>query len=129
MGPDVQAWRWELWHLQGSVLVKIRARSDIVAPLLYAVHFNTTAALGTCHNLQDKPSPPVAIRVALSVGRHNHESDAIMRLSTIGAGLIACLATNVAATALTYKLDANEKACFYTETKKDNEKIAFYFAV
>lgn len=52
-----------------------------------------------------------------------------MRLSSIAAGVIACLATNVVATALTYKLDANEKACFYTETKKDNEKIAFYFAV
>ncbi|KAK2593216.1 hypothetical protein QQS21_009056 [Conoideocrella luteorostrata] len=52
-----------------------------------------------------------------------------MRLSTIAAGLIACLVTDVTATALTYKLDANEKACFYVDTKKDNEKIAFYFAV
>ncbi|GJN75465.1 emp24/gp25L/p24 family protein [Purpureocillium lilacinum] len=52
-----------------------------------------------------------------------------MRLSTIAAGVIACMVTDVAATALTYKLTANEKACFYTDTKKDNEKIAFYFAV
>lgn len=52
-----------------------------------------------------------------------------MRLTTIAAGLIACLVTDVTATALTYKLDANEKACFYVDTKKDNEKIAFYFAV
>lgn len=52
-----------------------------------------------------------------------------MRLSTIAAGLIACLITDVAATSLTYRLDANERACFYAETKADNEKIAFYFAV
>jgi hypothetical protein len=52
-----------------------------------------------------------------------------MRLPTIVAGLFACLITNVAATALTYKLDANEKACFHTTTKKQGEKIAFYFAV
>lgn len=52
-----------------------------------------------------------------------------MRLTTLAAGLIACLATDVAATALTYKLTANEKACFYTDTMKENEKIAFYFAV
>lgn len=52
-----------------------------------------------------------------------------MRASTIAAGIIACVVTDVAATALTYKLAANERACFYTDTKKDDEKIAFYFAV
>ncbi|KYK61570.1 endosomal cargo receptor [Drechmeria coniospora] len=52
-----------------------------------------------------------------------------MRLTTIAAGVIAWMATDVVATALTYHLPANEKACFYTETKKDNEKVAFYFAV
>ncbi|CAM1508184.1 Fc.00g050320.m01.CDS01 [Cosmosporella sp. VM-42] len=52
-----------------------------------------------------------------------------MRLPTLFAGLIACLVTDVTATALTYKLSANEKACFYTTTKKESEKIAFYFAV
>jgi hypothetical protein len=35
----------------------------------------------------------------------------------------------VGATALTYKLEANEKACFYAWVDKVNEKIAFYFAV
>lgn len=52
-----------------------------------------------------------------------------MRLTTLFAGLVACLVTDVTATALTYKLAANEKACFYTSTKKEGEKIAFYFAV
>lgn len=52
-----------------------------------------------------------------------------MRLPTLFAGLIACLVTNVTATALTYKLAAHEKACFYAETKKEAEKVAFYFAV
>jgi hypothetical protein len=52
-----------------------------------------------------------------------------MKLPMLLAGLIACLINNVAATALTYKLAANEKACFYATTKKEAEKIAFYFAV
>lgn len=52
-----------------------------------------------------------------------------MRLPTLVAGLMALMASNVAATALTYKLGANEKACFYASTKNENEKIAFYFAV
>jgi hypothetical protein len=52
-----------------------------------------------------------------------------MRLPTLVAGLMAFMATNVAATALTYKLAANEKACFYAASKNENEKIAFYFAV
>lgn len=56
---------------------------------------------------------------------HNHT----MRLPTLVAGLMALMASNVAATALTYKLTANERACFYAATKNPNEKIAFYFAV
>jgi hypothetical protein len=52
-----------------------------------------------------------------------------MRLPLFVVGLIACMISNVAATALTYKLTANEKACFYALTKKVGEKVAFYFAV
>lgn len=52
-----------------------------------------------------------------------------MRLPLLLAGLLACLVSNVAATALTYKLVANEKACFYATTQKEGEKMAFYFAV
>ncbi|PNP39396.1 hypothetical protein TGAM01_v207062 [Trichoderma gamsii] len=52
-----------------------------------------------------------------------------MRFPTLIAGLMAFMATNVAATALTYKLAANEKACFYATTKNQDEKVAFYFAV
>ena len=43
--------------------------------------------------------------------------------------LLACLVSDAAATALTFKLPANEKACFYAVTKNEAEKIAFYFAV
>ncbi|RMZ79746.1 hypothetical protein DV738_g3124, partial [Chaetothyriales sp. CBS 135597] len=35
----------------------------------------------------------------------------------------------VSATALTYKLSANEKACFFTDATRQNSKVAFYFAV
>lgn len=60
-----------------------------------------------------------------NVDQHNHT----MRFPTLIAGLMAFMATNVAATALTYKLSANEKACFYATTKNQDEKVAFYFAV
>lgn len=43
--------------------------------------------------------------------------------------LLACLVSEAAATALTFKLPANQKSCFYAVTKNDAEKIAFYFAV
>ena len=33
------------------------------------------------------------------------------------------------ATALTYKLIANEKACFFSNVEQQGAKIAFYFAV
>lgn len=52
-----------------------------------------------------------------------------MRLPLLLAGLLACLITDAAATALTYKLAAHEKACFYAEAKKEGEKVAVYFAV
>ncbi|CAK7265272.1 hypothetical protein SEPCBS119000_001426 [Sporothrix epigloea] len=44
-------------------------------------------------------------------------------------GLAAWCATGVSATALTYKLAAGEKACFYAQAPLTGKKIAFYFAV
>jgi hypothetical protein len=52
-----------------------------------------------------------------------------MQLPVLAYGLLACIVAQVSATALTYKLTPNEKACFYTATKNRGEKIAFYFAV
>ena len=52
-----------------------------------------------------------------------------MKLPFVLCSLLAGLVAQVSATALTYKLGANEKACFYTATKNPAEKIAFYFAV
>jgi hypothetical protein len=57
----------------------------------------------------------------------NVHKPARMRTSTITSAL-ACLA-GVSATALTYKLGANEKACFFTNAENKGQKIAFYFAV
>lgn len=42
---------------------------------------------------------------------------------------ITLLVSQVAATALTYKLAPNEKQCFYTFADKKYSKVAFYFAV
>jgi hypothetical protein len=52
-----------------------------------------------------------------------------MRLSTLSCSLLACLTPLVSATALTYKLAAHEKACFYTYVEEKGAKVAFYFAV
>ena len=52
-----------------------------------------------------------------------------MRATLLSVGLIAWLTSVVSATALTYKLNAHEKACFYAHAEKPNLKIAFYFAV
>ncbi len=52
-----------------------------------------------------------------------------MQLSLVTYGLFAWLAAKASATALTYKLLANEEACFYTLPERQGQKIAFYFAV
>lgn len=52
-----------------------------------------------------------------------------MQLTTIAYGLAALFASQASATALTYKLAANEKACFYANNQEKGQKIAFYFAV
>ncbi|OJJ48936.1 hypothetical protein ASPZODRAFT_129270 [Penicilliopsis zonata CBS 506.65] len=52
-----------------------------------------------------------------------------MRFAALLIGLLATFVSSVAATALTYKLEANEKACFYTNVEQKNTKVAFYFAV
>ncbi|KAF8460667.1 emp24/gp25L/p24 family/GOLD-domain-containing protein [Kalaharituber pfeilii] len=50
------------------------------------------------------------------------------QLLLICATLLA-LFNLVTATALTYKLSANEKSCFYAQVDKKGLKVAFYFAV
>lgn len=52
-----------------------------------------------------------------------------MRLAALAIGLLATFASSVSATALTYKLEANEKACFHSYVEHPNSKIAYYFAV
>lgn len=44
-------------------------------------------------------------------------------------GLLGFCASAVQATALTYKLEAHEKACFFATTESQGTKVAFYFAV
>lgn len=52
-----------------------------------------------------------------------------MRFASLVIGLLATVVSSVTATALTYKLEANEKACFFTYVEQRNAKVAFYFAV
>jgi hypothetical protein len=61
----------------------------------------------------------------------NHRSllPPAMKLTALATGLVALFAGHASATALTYKLVANEKACFYANNQEKGQKIAFYFAV
>lgn len=53
-----------------------------------------------------------------------------MRIPTLTTYTFLAYAFSVAsATALTYKLTPNEKACFFTFVEQRNAKVAFYFAV
>ena len=45
------------------------------------------------------------------------------------SALVASMSSLASATALTYKLAANEKSCFFTNVEQKNTKVAFYFAV
>jgi hypothetical protein len=52
-----------------------------------------------------------------------------MRTLVFLSCLWACFTSAVYATALTYKLEAHERACFFANTWEKGTKIAFYFAV
>lgn len=52
-----------------------------------------------------------------------------MRFSSTIFGLLALAVSTVYGTALTYKLGASERACFFTNIEIAQAKIAFYFAV
>jgi len=52
-----------------------------------------------------------------------------MRSPTLLLGLLAIAVSSVYGTALTYKLTANEKACFFAFVERQHAKVAFYFAV
>jgi hypothetical protein len=52
-----------------------------------------------------------------------------MHVLTTVVALIGCITSFASATALTFKLPANEKDCFYAHVDRAERKIAFYFAV
>ncbi|KAF2791096.1 hypothetical protein K505DRAFT_409445 [Melanomma pulvis-pyrius CBS 109.77] len=52
-----------------------------------------------------------------------------MRTFLAITSLLAYFTSAVYATALTYKLDAHEKACFFSTVEHKGTKVAFYFAV
>ena len=54
---------------------------------------------------------------------------ATMQLTPLLLGTLPLFSSLVSATALTYKIAANEKACFFTDVERQNAKVAFYFAV
>lgn len=52
-----------------------------------------------------------------------------MHAALVLSSILACFSAAVSATALTYKLPANEKSCYFTFVQNKGAKIAFYFAV
>ncbi|KAI9688311.1 MAG: hypothetical protein M1820_010271 [Bogoriella megaspora] len=45
------------------------------------------------------------------------------------ASLLACFASTVSATALTFELKPHEKSCYFAQPSNKGQKMAFYFAV
>ncbi|QDS68775.1 hypothetical protein FKW77_005302 [Venturia effusa] len=52
-----------------------------------------------------------------------------MHFSTLWTAVLALFVTSISATALTYKVQPYEKACFFANVDHKGAKIAFYFAV
>ncbi|KAL8737261.1 MAG: hypothetical protein Q9181_001847 [Wetmoreana brouardii] len=52
-----------------------------------------------------------------------------MRIPVLSISLLGYVCALVSATALTYKLQPNEKACFFSYADQKGLKLAFYFAV
>jgi hypothetical protein len=52
-----------------------------------------------------------------------------MRTILALVSLLACLVSTTLATALTYQLEAHEKACYFAQVEHKGTKLAFYFAV
>jgi hypothetical protein len=52
-----------------------------------------------------------------------------MKFPLLTCGLLASLSSIASGTALTYKLAAHEKACFFANVEQKAAKVAFYFAV
>lgn len=72
-----------------------------------------------CHYYKDH----VSLHIALTSNRKS-----IMLLPSILL-FVSTFSTFASATALTYKLTPNEKACFFTQVNQQGAKIAYYFAV
>ncbi|KAL8873281.1 MAG: hypothetical protein Q9174_001227 [Haloplaca sp. 1 TL-2023] len=52
-----------------------------------------------------------------------------MRIQLLSIGFLCHLCTLISATALTYKLQPSERACFFSYADQKGLKLAFYFAV
>lgn len=52
-----------------------------------------------------------------------------MHVASLLSSLLAIYTSLVSATALTYKIAANERSCFFANVEQKGAKVAFYFAV
>ncbi|KFY93634.1 hypothetical protein V500_03596 [Pseudogymnoascus sp. VKM F-4518 (FW-2643)] len=103
--------------------------------LLWEVATNDDDLLGLDHVDRTRLARNGAVDLFLNKPDSSHKRQArklnnlTMRLSVWACGILASLSPVVSATALTYKLNANEKACFFSSVEHSGAKIAFYFAV
>ncbi len=77
-------------------------------------------------------SPTNATKGTLSLQKQHPQvsiPNATMQFPILSCAVIISLACLSSATALTYKLSPNEKACFFSNVEQKGAKIAFYFAV
>ena len=69
-------------------------------------------------------SPPPSEPSSISSSTH-----ITMHVPSLWACLVTFFVTSISATSLTYKMQANERDCFFAQVTTSGAKVAFYFAV
>jgi len=96
-----------------------------VASSLHRPNLAPTLDVDSCNF----PEHRIRIRIRLSQTQSFARQPNTMRsILTLISALLA-YTTAVYATALTYRLEAHENACFYAHVENKGTKLAFYFAV
>lgn len=106
---EIEPWRFQTYGtLNFGSRVHFAARTKVIPPLV--------ASDGSFNNLN-------------TASRQNTKPRQTMLVPAALVTLLGCMTSLASATALTFKLPANEKECFYTHVSTAGTKLAFYFAV
>lgn len=115
-------------YLQYAGYVSIRPEK-IVQYLQHPVHILDLSLSIACESINPTTGPPNCTAPPSKTSPRKSSPGLTMRQLYLISALLLALFDLVAGTALTYKLPANERICFYAQVDKKELKVAFYFAV